>query len=287
MKVMVYLWSLFLSGSVFCLLMFWIESSGVIHSHGSFSGSLEESCKRIGKVAKVYLQQTRVPKWFEESVPRDLYRQSGIRIERQLYLSGWWFGLEILALSLLILWIWIDSTALFSAALIGLGVLVGLTPAGYLNFTARRRTAALRRSFPDFLDLLNMTVRAGIGFLPALQKVEGSMTGPLAEDLQKINCQITRGFTVKEALTGWAERTRIDDVERFIESVILSQRLGTSLARTIGIQADLLRANRKRKAEEQAQTAPIRIIPALVFCFLPSLMLIYLAPPILNFLLGR
>lgn len=282
-----YLWSICLSGFVFFLVMILIESSGLIHTRGLLSVSLRGYWRQLKKVWKDYLQQVKVPGWFDSSLPRALYRQSGLRIDRQILLSGWWKGLQVLGVSLLTLWVWIDLSAFFTAVLIAAAVLVGLTPAGYLSYLARRRMTELRRSFPDFLDLLNMTVSAGIGLLPALQQVSGSMSGPLAEDLRRVNFQISRGFTVKEALTRWADRIQVDDVERFVESVILSQRLGTSLSRTIGIQADLLRANRKRKAEEQAQTAPIRIIPALVFCFLPSLMLIYLAPPILNFLLGR
>lgn len=282
-----YLWSFLLSGIVFCLLMLLVESSGAIQSRGGLTGSLKANCRWFKKFGGVVLQQVKVPDWFETLIPRALYWGSGLDIEWGIFLSGWWAGLQILGLSFLFLLVCFDLPALYLGALFVMGGLAGLSPAGYLRYSARRRKAALRRSFPDFLDLLNMTFRAGIGFLPALQKVSGSMRGPLAEDLKKVNTQISRGFTMRQALSRWAETTEVDDVERFVESVILSQRLGTSLSRTIGIQADLLRANRKRRAEEMAQTAPIRIIPALVFCFLPSLMLIYLAPPLLNFLLGR
>ncbi len=72
-----------------------------------------------------------------------------------------------------------------------------------------------------------------------------------------------------------------------MEAILLSERLGTSLARTMRVQADMLRTRRRQRAEVKAQTAPIRIIPALVFFFLPSLLLIYLAPPIINFLFRR
>jgi tight adherence protein C len=84
-----------------------------------------------------------------------------------------------------------------------------------------------------------------------------------------------------------AKRIPSGDVEHFVEAILLAERLGTSLARTMRIQSSLMRTRRRQRAEVQAQTAPIRIIPALVFFFLPSLLLIYLAPPIINFLLRR
>lgn len=83
------------------------------------------------------------------------------------------------------------------------------------------------------------------------------------------------------------KRIPSSDVEHFVEAINLSEHLGTSLARTLRVQANLLRTRRRQCAEVKAQTAPIRIIPALVFFFLPSLLLIYLAPPIINFLFRR
>jgi len=95
------------------------------------------------------------------------------------------------------------------------------------------------------------------------------------------------GFSRQEALREMTDRIPYSNLDQFVEAIILSERLGTSLAKTLRVQAKMLRTGRRQRAETRAQTAPIRIIPALVFFFLPSLLLIFLAPPILNLLLRR
>ena len=109
----------------------------------------------------------------------------------------------------------------------------------------------------------------------------------LNKEVEVALLQIELGFSQREALQELAWRVPSPDVKSFVEAILLSERLGTSLARTMRVQASLLRSRRRQRAEVKAQTAPIRIIPALVFFFLPSLLLIYLAPPIINFLLRR
>lgn len=287
MKMVGYLWAFTLSGIVFCLLMLIIASSGSAHVFRGPAKAIRTFLNQVKRSGKEYLRQVKVPELMKQTLWRDSFPRTGLRIEKQLFLAGWWVSLKLLGVSLMSLWIWMSGRNSLLVILLLTGMLVSIAPAGYLRYLSRQRQKALRRTFPDFLDLLNMTVRAGIGFLPALRRVSESMDGPLGEDLQTVNNQIEMGFTVSQALSRWAEISQMEDVERFVESVNLSQRLGTSLSRTLRIQAELLRAKRRRKAEEQVQTAPIRIIPALVFCFLPSLMLIYLAPPILNFLLRR
>ena len=287
MKMVGYLSSFTLSGIVFCLLMLIIASSGLPHVFRGPTRAIRTFLNQLKRLGKEYLRRVKVPELMKQTLWRDFFPRTGLRIDRQLFLAGWWVSLKVLGISLMSLLIWMSGKISFLVILLLTGLLVSIAPAGYLRYLSRQRQKALRRTFPDFLDLLNMTVRAGIGFLPALRRVSESMEGPLREDLEIVNNQIEMGFTVSQALTRWAEISQMEDVERFVESVNLSQRLGTSLSRTLRIQAELLRAKRRRKAEEQVQTAPIRIIPALVFCFLPSLMLIYLAPPILNFLLRR
>ena len=111
--------------------------------------------------------------------------------------------------------------------------------------------------------------------------------GALGEEMRGALIQIELGFSRQEALEDLTKRIPSSDVNQFVEAILLSERLGTSLARTLRVQSNLLRTRRRQRAEVKAQTAPIRIIPALVFFFLPSLLLIYLAPPIINFLLRR
>jgi tight adherence protein C len=284
MKMIALLWSAALTGWVFFSLMFGLESSGWAHSFRRAGGEIRDILTDFGRK---YLVRIKAPDKLSRVVNQKFYTRTGLGFERQLFLAGWWVGLQFFSLGLIGLWILMGCRFLPLFILLLVGLLFGLAPAVYINYLVRKRQRLLKKAFPDFLDLINMTVKAGIGFLPALRRVAESLEGPLADDLMVVDRYIKTGFTVSQALTRWAEMTSLEDIERFAESITLSQKLGTSLSRTLKIQADLLRAKRRRQAEEQVQTAPIRIIPALVFCFLPSLMLIYLAPPILNFLLMR
>lgn len=281
------LWSAALAAWVFTSLMFVLESSGFAHSFRGTAGFGSDVLEQLVGFGRKYLERANFPEIMDRMVSQKFYRLTGLGIDRQVFLAGWWVGLQILFFGLASLWILVGYRILFLIVLLLIGLLLGSAPAVYGYLLVRRRQRLLKKSFPDFLDLINMTVKAGIGFLPALRRVAESLEGPLADDLMVVDQYINSGFTVSQALTRWAENTQLEDIERFAESITLSQQLGTSLSRTLKIQADLLRAKRRRYAEEQVQTAPIRIIPALVFCFLPSLMLIYLAPPILNFLLMR
>lgn len=287
MNVFALLWSAALAGWVFFSLMFVMEVSGFAHSFRRTAWFCSDVLEPLVGFGSKYLERVSFPEVMDWMVSQHFYRRTGLGIDRQLFLAGWWVGLQILFLGLASLWMVMGFRILTLILLLLIGLLLGSAPAVYGYFLVRRRQRLLKKAFPDFLDLINMTVKAGIGFLPALRRVTESLEGPLADELMVVYQYIKSGFSVSQALTRWAENTHLEDIERFAESITLSQRLGTSLSRTLKIQADLLRAKRRRYAEEQVQTAPIRIIPALVFCFLPSLMLIYLAPPILNFLLMR
>jgi len=99
--------------------------------------------------------------------------------------------------------------------------------------------------------------------------------------------QLDRGHGRAEALDELSERIPSQDLRSFSAAVKQADRLGTSLAKTLRVQTDLLRARRKRRAQEASRRLPILIVFPLVFFFLPSLLIIYLAPPLLHLFLGR
>jgi Flp pilus assembly protein TadB len=234
-----------------------------------------------------FLDAVKIPDFFSQLVDDQMVIWSGIDMTHQQYLALWWL-LSLLG----------DLLGLIS---VGLGfsdlpfLLLGFTlvlsffigPYFYLKYMIREREREAERSLPGFLDMLTFTVEAGLGLVPALKRVSKGYRGGLGEEMQRALVQIELGFSQREALQELATRIPSPDMEHFVEAILLSERLGTSLTRTMRIQANLLRSRRRQRAEIKAQTAPIRIIPALVFFFLPSLLLIYLAPPIINFLFRR
>lgn len=212
---------------------------------------------------------------------------SGIKMTRHQFLIIWWLVfLLVLFIGVITIGLGIGGINLKLLVISTLLIFI-IGPYLYLRYRIRERERIVERSLPDFLDMLTFTVEAGLGLVPALERVSGGFIGVLGNEMRQALVRIELGFSRREALKGFADRIPSSDVGHFVEAILLSERLGTSLARTLRVQANLLRTRRRQRAEIKAQTAPIRIIPALVFFFLPSLLLIYLAPPIINFLFRR
>jgi len=233
------------------------------------------------------LDEFKLPAPITRIVDERTFIWSGIRMTQQQFLAIWWL-VFLLTLFLGVITSGFGIGGLKLTLLVILLVLITVIgPFLYLKYRIREREREVERSLPDFLDMLTFTVEAGLGLVPALKRVSSGFRGALGEEMHQTLVQIELGFSRREALKGFGERLPSADVEHFVEAVLLSERLGTSLARTLRVQSNLLRIRRRQRAEVKAQTAPIRIIPALVFFFLPSLLLIYLAPPIINFLFRR
>jgi len=234
-----------------------------------------------------FLDTVKIPTRFSQLVDKRTVIWSGIEMTHYQFHAFWWLlsllGV-ILGLIVVVFGSEIFATGLLAFALV---IFLAIGPNLYLKYRIRERERVVERSLPDFLDMLTFTVEAGLGLVPALDRVTTGFKGTLSEELQQALIQIELGFSQREALEELVMRVPSSDVEHFVEAILLSERLGTSLARTMRVQANLLRTRRRQRAEVKAQTAPIRIIPALVFFFLPSLLLIYLAPPIINFLFRR
>ena len=234
-----------------------------------------------------FLDAVLVPKPFKGILDDQTLVWSGIGMTSHQFHAQWWM-MSLLGVILggSLVGFGFGNPAM---GLLGFGLLLILisTPYLYIKMRIRERERIIQRTLPDFLDMLTFTIEAGLGLVPALKRVAGSSRGVLNKEVEVALLQIELGFSQREALQELAWRVPSPDVKSFVEAILLSERLGTSLARTMRVQASLLRSRRRQRAEVKAQTAPIRIIPALVFFFLPSLLLIYLAPPIINFLLRR
>ena len=234
-----------------------------------------------------FLDAIKIPDPFKHLVDEKTLIWSGIGFTQAQFHVLWWL-LSLLGVFLAMILVGFNPGELAIGLLaLGLILVLVIVPYLYLKYRIRERERIVERSLPDFLDMLTFTVDAGLGLVPALKRVSKGSTGVLGKEIQGVLLQIELGFSQREALEELANRVPSLDLKHFVEAILLSERLGTSLARTMRVQANLLRSRRRQRAEVKAQTAPIRIIPALVFFFLPSLLLIYLAPPIINFLFRR
>ncbi len=225
-----------------------------------------------------------IPDRIRQAVDGQKVIWSGIQMTHHQYVSLWWL-LSLSGIFLGFLTIWFVLGDLVGILLIiAMVLLIAFGPNLYLQYRIRARKKEVERSLPEFLDMLTLNVEVGISFIPALKRIHSGITGVLKDEVGRALIQMELGFSRQEVLGGLAKRIPSSDVANSMEAILLSERLGTSLARTIKVQSNMLRSRRRQRAEVQARTAPIRIIPALVFFFLPGLLLVYLAPPIINLL---
>ena len=164
-----------------------------------------------------------------------------------------------------------------------LSVAVGaMLPFSMLNSAIRKRQKAIDRQLPEVLDLLSVSVRAGLSFDGALRKITDRMTGPLIEEFKRMQQDVRMGAPRARALQAVAKRCDVEDLYLFITAVIQAERLGTCMGKTLNNQADNMRERRRQKAKAEALKAPIKIIFPLVLFIFPAIFVVVLLPSILS-----
>jgi tight adherence protein C len=176
-------------------------------------------------------------------------------------------------------------TADLTWTLVGLvgGLFLGfLAPDYYLTTKAGGRGNGILEQLPDALDLLTISVEAGLGFDAAIVKVTEKMKGPLTEEFRRAAGEQRIGKSRQEALRGISERVEVKELQSFISAIIQADQLGVSMSKVLRIQSEQLRIERRQRAEEKAARAPILIMLPTVGCIFPSLFIVILAPAALS-----
>lgn len=157
-------------------------------------------------------------------------------------------------------------------------------PMARLNTMIARRQKKIRRALPEFLDLLCVSVQAGLSFDGAVSKITARMNGPLIDEFKRFQNDISLGMTHQYALNQLAKRCDLEEMYLFISSIIQSEKLGTSMAKTVKIQSDNMRDRHRQYIKAEAMKAPVKIIfPMVVFIF-PSVFVVLLMPAVLSFM---
>ncbi len=165
---------------------------------------------------------------------------------------------------------------------IGLAVLGFIGPSMFLNGRVRARQTAVSAELPDALDLLSVSVEAGLGFDGAVQKLTEHMEGPLIEEFELALGEMRIGESRQEALKKMAERSASQEMASFTRAIIQADQLGISLGRILRMQAADTRLKRQLMAEEKAMKAPIKMLfPTVLFIF-PAMFIVILGPAFLN-----
>ncbi|HEX9379512.1 MAG TPA: type II secretion system F family protein [Gaiellaceae bacterium] len=162
------------------------------------------------------------------------------------------------------------------------GLIGAMAPGFYLNSRMKSRQLAVSAELPDALDLLSVSVEAGLGFDGAVQKLTEHMDGPLIEEFELALGGIRIGEGRSEALKKMAERSSSQEMASFVRAIIQADQLGISLGRILKVQAGDTRLKRQLIAEEKAMKAPIKMLfPTVIFIF-PAMFLVVLGPAFLN-----
>jgi len=168
------------------------------------------------------------------------------------------------------------------------GVMAGLTlPAAFLRSKARKRQEAITDALPDALDLLTVCVEAGLGINSAFLRIaeEFRLSSPtLSEEFDVVNREMVAGKPRMEALRALSDRTGVEDVKSLVAMLIQTERLGTSLAKSLRVHSDSLRVRRRQRAEEAAAKTTIKLVFPLVFLLFPALFIVILGPGVLQIL---
>jgi len=173
------------------------------------------------------------------------------------------------------------SGVFFGIACAGIG---WIGPEYLVTMRARRRRDEIRSSLPDALDLLAVSVEAGLGFDASITKITEHMDGPLVNEFALMLGEMRVGEGRADALKKMEQRVGAPELSSFVRAIIQADQLGISLGRILRVQAADTRLKRQAAAEEKAMKAPIKMLFPTVLCIFPSMFIVILGPAILNFL---
>jgi tight adherence protein C len=182
-----------------------------------------------------------------------------------------------------LLWLWLSAAMGMPVVLIVLGagafaVLGWMLPILLLTRRARLRTERIDYELPELIDLLVVTLEAGLSFLASLHMAAARLQGPLGDELRLTLAEQRMGLSINDSLDGMLRRCETPALRTFVRSIIQGESLGVSTGQIMRNLAVEMRKRRRAKAEERAQKAPIKIIFPLVFLIFPAMFIVLLGP---------
>ncbi len=156
-----------------------------------------------------------------------------------------------------------------------------MLPEIWLSRRIKKRQKHILLATPDTLDLLTISVRAGLSFDGALAKVVEKVPGPLSDEFRRALAEVRVGKARRDALRDVIGRTEVPALSNFIGAIVQAEQLGVPIAKVLQIQSEQLRIERRQRAEEMAAKAPIKMLFPLVGCIFPSMFIVILGPAII------
>lgn len=157
-----------------------------------------------------------------------------------------------------------------------------LLPEANLSKAVQARQKQIRRTLPDILDLLTISVEAGLGFEQAIDRITEAVPGPLSDEFNRMIGEMRAGAARSDALQALEMRTGVEEVKSFVLSMVQADTFGVSIGRVLRAQADEMRIKRRQLAQEAAQKAPVKMLLPMTFFIFPPLFIVVLGPAVIN-----
>jgi tight adherence protein C len=289
-------------GGIFLGVLLLLATIGVITSERQAVGRSLAAVQAIQTAPKAMRSELDQPFRHRVFIPA-MARLSGVgrtlspdsqseRIKRRLDLAGnppnWTvdriFALKMLGLLLGLMGGIGLSLAFGVGALAGLGLTLVLLAIGFyagdivLLQISQTRQERIQRDLPDALDLLSISVEAGLGFDAALAQLARNTTGPLADEFFRVLQEMQIGTGRSDAMRGLGDRTTVPELRGFVTAMVQADAFGVPVANVLRVQAADMRVKRSQRAEEKAQKVPVKILFPLIFCILPALFIVVIGP---------
>ena len=174
------------------------------------------------------------------------------------------------------------ATRLMVVAVLALAV--ALSPRASLDRMSGKRQREIRRGLLSFVDLLAVSVEAGFGLDQAIDRAAADVSGPLGEELRRLQGDTRAGASRGAAMRALLDRTDVPELRSFVTAVLQSEAFGVPIAPVLRAQAEEMRVRRRQRAQTQAQKAPVKMLIPTVFCIFPALFVVVLGPAMINIL---
>ena len=153
-----------------------------------------------------------------------------------------------------------------------------MAPDSILSRAVEARQGAIRKALPDTMDLLTISVEAGLGFDAAMAQVVHNVPGPLSEELARMLQEVQLGASRADAFRHLGQRSNVDEMNAFVLAMIQADIFGVSISKVLRAQAKELRIKRRQNAERIAMQIPVKILFPMIFCVMPALFVVVVGP---------
>jgi tight adherence protein C len=251
-----------------------LQTRDEVLSTGISERAIAPIIEKLGSFALRFTPQG----WVDKAQQKLVYAGMNERMD-----GNTWAALRIISLlgTMILFFVVVGafSSPMQKVMLFGLLAAIGfLGPESVLNRRIDARRKEMEQSLPDIIDLLVISVEAGLGFEAAMGRVVQAVPGELSREFSRTLQETRVGVSRHKALRSLADRTDVDDLNAFILALIQADQFGVSIARILRVQADEMRVRRRQRAQEKAFAAPVKLVFPLVLCIFPSMFVVLLGP---------